>query len=199
MLHFFACWTLIYWNLFHAASCCTYFMLHFFRVPLFSCCTFFMLHSFQVVFFPCCIRFMLHLFSCYTVYCSNFFMLLFFPPLLWPVFCFTLFTAFPTLHFFHIALFHVALISCCTFSLTTFLMLYSFHNTLYQSVKIPAKLKLHLIMQLFQSVFKAADLSCTLSTFFYKTFLQQCFSIVDKNDILWSWTNNLMGRESYAQ
>ena len=58
-----------------------------------------------------------------------------------------------------------------------------------------AILKLHLIMQLFQWVSKAADLLRTLSVFLNKT-LQQYFSMVDKSNILWSWVKDLMG---YAQ
>ena len=51
---------------------------------------------------------------------------------------------------------------------------------------------MHLITQLFQRLFKAADLSITLSAFFYKT-LRQYFCMMDKNDILWSWVKDLMG------
>ena len=46
-------------------------------------------------------------------------------------------------------------------------------------------------MNIFKGVFKSVDLSPTLSTFFYKT-LQKYFSMVDKNEILWSWAKDVM-------
>ena len=170
----FSCFT--FFGLF---SYCTFFVLHYFHVAPFSFAYFLLQHSFHAA-----------IFSCYTFSSLD----LNFWPVSFLIHFMVPFSSllFLTLRTFHIAIFHVALISCCTFSLYTFLMLYSFHITLSQSVEMAAILKLHLIMQLFQWVFKAADLLRTFSVFLYKI-LQQYFSMVDKNDILWSWPKDLMG------
>ena len=149
---------------------CTLFILHlFFHVGLFSCDVFFLLHTSLVALFSCCSFFTLHFFKFGPSLLTSFLF-----------YCFhgaVFFAAFP----------HNAHVSHYTLSCRTHFMLHHF----LQSKIIAAILKLHLIMQLFQWVFKAADLSRTLSAFFYKT-LQQYFSVVDKNDMLWSWGKNVM-------
>ena len=212
----FLCCTLSMLQFFHVAllSCCTFFVLHYLDVTVLSSCTIFMFYFCHIVafsswtffvvhlfilfsrctFFPVglfscctfffCISFPVALFSCF--HAAIFFMLHFFP--VWN-FTFDLFLVdlsffalfsllFLTLRTFHIVIFHVALISCCTFSLK------------------------HISPDVFRGyrkatpgcngLIKAADLSRTLSVFLYKT-LQQYFSMVDKNDILWSWAKDLMG------
>ena len=147
----------------------TPFMLHFFVRCTLSCCTFF-----RVGFFSCRIFFLLHI-----SYCSTLFMLQFFHVTLFPVWTFTfdlflvwLFSRCPfffAVFFSHCTLsfyttfFHVALISCCTYSLYNIFNVVLFHNTLSQRVEIVVTLSLHLIMQLFQWVFKAVNLSRTFS------------------------------------
>ena len=99
---------LLFLSLFVFSSCCTFFILHFFRVALFQyIATSFSFHVFSMFHF-------LHSFSC----CIHF-----------PLFlCCTYFVwAFFKLHFFHVPIFYVALFLCYIFFMFLFSVLHYFH------------------------------------------------------------------------
>ena len=155
---FFSCCSLFIVNFFRGALMSQlYLVLHCFHVvPFlhsFHVAPFFVVHSFHVAPFFFCMSFLVTLLSCCSFSCYTFQ----FGPLLLTGFlfysslgalfshCFSSHCAFFILHSLMSHSFHVAPFPC-----STFLMLHSFHNTLSQSLDIAAILKLLLIMQLFQ-------------------------------------------------
>ena len=138
---------------------CTLFMLHFSVLHSFHVAPFFFYTFSPVAHFSCCNFFMLHFFqfgpsllTCFLFY--SFHGALF-------NHCFSSHSALFTLHSFMSHSFHVAPFPC-----STFLMLYSFRSTLSKSVEIAVILKLQFIIQIFQCVFKAVNLSRTSRAFF---------------------------------